>query len=319
MQASCFLVLICGWVIIHSTTWLHPPNNMFPFGLNLVYIQQLWNVPRDGQWVKCSYIDTDGKGPYRLYQFCVLLTSPGCPSWIVDILPVVLRLAIWLILNGREGELFVLLATVCSSWIHLNRGTSKRSQICPEGDRSRLYVRQANMMVSRILVLSIQKYCSICFMGGHKNVREPLYKKILAPILWTPLGPHAQVDHSPWSAWLSQRSPASGSLQGKAPPYISKDLPDLYAGGLQRRQLHDRATSVQLDALLFSLWMDGSTNQSALYAYGRWVNRSWCTYSHTPAHESWWKDFTTFSIKIWGVRNAVWNRIKAMVSGHLKR
>ena len=62
-----------------------------------------------------------------------------------------LRLAIWLILNAREDHFFVLLATVCSSWVYLNRGTSRRSWLIPEGDCSKGYIRDANTMTSRSL------------------------------------------------------------------------------------------------------------------------------------------------------------------------
>ncbi|CAK9017517.1 unnamed protein product, partial [Durusdinium trenchii] len=34
-------------------------------------------------------------------------------------------LCIWAILNAREDEFWVLMGTVCSSWVHMNVGTSK--------------------------------------------------------------------------------------------------------------------------------------------------------------------------------------------------
>lgn len=59
----------------------------------------------------------------------------------------------WLVLQAKESEFFVLLATVCSSWVHINCGTSRRSQLFPEGREDLEYVRQANTMASRKLVL----------------------------------------------------------------------------------------------------------------------------------------------------------------------
>ena len=60
-----------------------------------------------------------------------------------------LRLCIWLILNCREDHFFCLFATVCSSWVHLNTGTSRRSVLLPEGDTSRGYIQASNKMTSR--------------------------------------------------------------------------------------------------------------------------------------------------------------------------
>ena len=79
------------------------------------------------------------------------------------------RLSVWLILNGRENELFALFATVCSSWIHLNAGTSRRSLLLPEGDTSRSYIQAANEMVSRTLAIPI----IICFISCFCEVVKP--------------------------------------------------------------------------------------------------------------------------------------------------
>ena len=62
-----------------------------------------------------------------------------------------LRLAIWLVLQGRPGCFFVLLAVVCSSWVPTNCGTSRRSIAFAEGRDSLSYVAAANCMASRCL------------------------------------------------------------------------------------------------------------------------------------------------------------------------
>ena len=42
---------------------------------------------------------------------------------------------------------------VCSSWIWMNRGTSKRTALSPLGGTSKLYICQANLMTSRVILL----------------------------------------------------------------------------------------------------------------------------------------------------------------------
>ena len=63
------------------------------------------------------------------------------------------RLAIWLILNARENAFFALFATCCSSWVHINSGTSRRSLLLPEGHTELDYILNSNCMVSRIFGL----------------------------------------------------------------------------------------------------------------------------------------------------------------------
>lgn len=60
-----------------------------------------------------------------------------------------LRTIIWMILCAKENAFWVLLGVVCSSWVSINRGTSKRSILCPSGDERHQYVKDANNMVSR--------------------------------------------------------------------------------------------------------------------------------------------------------------------------
>lgn len=60
-----------------------------------------------------------------------------------------LRLAVHLILQGRQGDFCCLFGTVCSSWVAINAGTSRRSLLLPEGAEHLEYIRLANSMVSR--------------------------------------------------------------------------------------------------------------------------------------------------------------------------
>lgn len=65
------------------------------------------------------------------------------------------RLAIHMILCAKVNAFATLWGIVCSSWVHMNSFTSKRSILLPEGDCSRPYVAAANTMVSRILCCAI--------------------------------------------------------------------------------------------------------------------------------------------------------------------
>lgn len=60
-----------------------------------------------------------------------------------------LRMIIWMILSAKEDHFWVLMGIVCSSWVSINAGTSKRSLICPTGKETLGYVMDANTMVSR--------------------------------------------------------------------------------------------------------------------------------------------------------------------------
>ena len=60
--------------------------------------------------------------------------------------------AILLALQSAPGS-FCMLAPVCSTWVFLNRGTSRRCRARPLGDTRVVSVRQANIMVSRVCLL----------------------------------------------------------------------------------------------------------------------------------------------------------------------
>ena len=56
------------------------------------------------------------------------------------------------ILNTKIAGLN-LFAVVCSSWTWMNRGTSQRSQLSPLGNTAHEYVRRANLMTARVILL----------------------------------------------------------------------------------------------------------------------------------------------------------------------
>jgi hypothetical protein len=62
-----------------------------------------------------------------------------------------LRLAIWMILQCEECNFCAVFATCCSSWVHINTGTSKRSVLLPEGATHLDYIYNSNKMVARSL------------------------------------------------------------------------------------------------------------------------------------------------------------------------
>lgn len=68
------------------------------------------------------------------------------------------RIAVWLISQCRPKNFFILLATVCSSWVHVNAGTSRRSMLLPEGREDLPYIQLANGMASRTLWGHIHVY-----------------------------------------------------------------------------------------------------------------------------------------------------------------
>ncbi|CAE7829649.1 unnamed protein product [Symbiodinium sp. CCMP2592] len=78
-------------------------------------------------------------------------------------------LAIWLILQGRPNAFFCLLAPVCSSWVLTNTGTSQRSIAFAEGNSNLAYVRAANQMTSRTVLLAVL----ITALGGTFMIEQP--------------------------------------------------------------------------------------------------------------------------------------------------
>lgn len=76
--------------------------------------------------------------------------------WLRFCLPYIfstqLRLGIWLLLQAREDAFCALYGIVCSSWVTINRGSSLRSLLNPQGfAEGRPHVKQANALTSRLL------------------------------------------------------------------------------------------------------------------------------------------------------------------------
>ena len=86
------------------------------------------------------------------------------PSSIYSRKPHQPRMAIYLLTQCRPGNFFVLLGMVCSSWVHINVGTSRRSILLPEGREDLIYIQWANSMASRTVsatLVGLEK-CSLC-------------------------------------------------------------------------------------------------------------------------------------------------------------
>lgn len=78
-----------------------------------------------------------------------------------------LRLALAMALQGQVNECISFWGICCSSWIHMNCGTSGRNHLSPMGCESYPSVQCANMLVSRLgwvlshqFVTTIGVYCS---------------------------------------------------------------------------------------------------------------------------------------------------------------
>lgn len=85
-------------------------------------------------------------------SFVLVLCGLSLPNMSIYVRPglALPRLAVHLLLQCREDDFFALFGTVCSSWVSINLGTSRRSVALPEGNTRLLYIRQANSMVSRM-------------------------------------------------------------------------------------------------------------------------------------------------------------------------
>ena len=74
-----------------------------------------------------------------------------------------LRLAVHLILSGKEDHFVSVWACVCGSWVSINQFTSGRSLLLPEGNVNRRYVEVANSMVSRCLLFACDRIYAFRF------------------------------------------------------------------------------------------------------------------------------------------------------------
>lgn len=112
-----------------------------------------------GMWNRSLVIKT----PSIYYQMLVLGGAPSCSALSFlnsnSVLMLTrmqtpgpeIRLYIHLILCSKAECFATVWATVCSSWVWINRYTSCRSLLLPEGDTSKRYIEQANCMMSRTL------------------------------------------------------------------------------------------------------------------------------------------------------------------------
>ncbi|CAE7794044.1 unnamed protein product, partial [Symbiodinium necroappetens] len=62
-------------------------------------------------------------------------------------------IAISLILRSKLDQLVAAFGVVCSSFVPVNKGTSKRCYLCPLGDESSLAVRKGNKLMARSTIL----------------------------------------------------------------------------------------------------------------------------------------------------------------------
>ena len=99
----------------------------------------------------------------------------GC-TLRVRVIAAELRLSIWVLLQGRaDGRFMALLAPVCSSFSSMNVATSKRSEMLPWGDASKLSVQQGNCMMSRALLLAMLVEC----LGGIYMIEQPASSRLV--------------------------------------------------------------------------------------------------------------------------------------------
>ena len=75
------------------------------------------------------------------------------------------RLAIMLVLSANSAAaLLATLGVLCSSWVAINRGTSKRTWLNPEGDCTYMSVIRSNMLTARLVdVYQNMMNCCVLF------------------------------------------------------------------------------------------------------------------------------------------------------------
>jgi len=74
--------------------------------------------------------------------FCTMRSHPD------SLAPALLRLAVTMCLQAMMG-VFMVLATVCSTWVAVNAGTSRRCSLIPQGCKEYTAIRKGNKMVCR--------------------------------------------------------------------------------------------------------------------------------------------------------------------------
>lgn len=71
------------------------------------------------------------------------------PHGLLEAAPISTRLAVMMVLQGKVGELFAMLAPVCSSYSSVNIASSCRTILTPLGLTTSPSVRRGNKMVAR--------------------------------------------------------------------------------------------------------------------------------------------------------------------------
>ena len=122
------------------------------------------------------------------------------------------RLAILALINAKEDAL-VMIAMKCSSFCSVNVGTSGRSAICGLGNVLYRSVREANLMMSRLLA-RIAEHAS-CFL------------KALGRLRWRALCQRYAQDHFTHlrggGSWVGMDSRATSAIYGEVPPSFSRN------------------------------------------------------------------------------------------------
>lgn len=97
-----------------------------------------------------------------------------------------LRLAIALIIFS-DPHLMALIATQCSSFVHINTGTSKRSEVCPDGDTNMPSVVLGNALAARscliILILTLLRRTFILEQPGSSLLMKTTWMQWLIEVL----------------------------------------------------------------------------------------------------------------------------------------
>ena len=61
-----------------------------------------------------------------------------------------------MVLCGAEDDFLLIMATVCKSYVSINKETNHRDMMTPEGDIARGYVQCGSLMLERLLASKIR-------------------------------------------------------------------------------------------------------------------------------------------------------------------
>ena len=121
--------------------------------------------------------------------------------------------AVWLVLRLQPGGV-LFAAPPCSSWVWVSRSSSGRSYDCPLGNQLRKKVRDANILVSRLVLLmalALGRGCTIAWeqpggtlMHFHPKMRMFMQKFKIYEI-WTWMGMYGAPTAKATRLWCSHR------------------------------------------------------------------------------------------------------------------